>query len=673
MFRSLQAILHINKVSALAKVHRVLRGKKTMSGRPSVSGQFERPQIEDLIKKRFFYGPSFEIYGAVSGLYDYGPAGCSLQANIVDLWRKHFIINDSMLEVDTTCLTPHEVFKTSGHVDKFADWMCKDPGTGEIFRADHLVEEVLEARIKGHFEAIGATLELTEESEDKKKRKKKVKQIVAVKLSDDVLQEYQETLAKIDGFSGPQLGELIEKFDIRNPANDGKLNPPIQFNLMFDTQIGPTGQFKAYLRPETAQGQFLNFSKLLEFNNAKMPFASASIGKSFRNEIAPRSGLLRVREFLMAEIEHFVDPLKKDHERFFEVAEIQLHFLPKDIQLAGQTTIVTKSIGEAVSSGMVDNETLGYFLGRIYLFLMKIGIDANRVRFRQHMDTEMAHYACDCWDAEIETTYGWIECVGCADRSAFDLSVHSKKTGHPLVVREQLKEPVIEKRWIANIEKKTFGMKFKKDAKAIELAIEGLSEVEKANAAMRGVITINGFEIHDDLVKLEHKEIKSNIRDYTPNVIEPSFGIGRILYAVLEHSFWIRPESTERGVLSFPPLIAPTKVLLVPLSSNPELLRLIPALSSKLRALEISNKVDDSSAAIGRRYARNDELGTPYGVTIDFQSVSDGSLTLRERDSTKQIRASEKDILEVLSHLTKGSITWEKVLDKYGEFSTQDI
>lgn len=199
MFRSLQAILHINKVSALAKVHRVLRGKKTMSGRPSVSGQFERPQIEDLIKKRFFYGPSFEIYGAVSGLYDYGPAGCSLQANIVDLWRKHFIINDSMLEVDTTCLTPHEVFKTSGHVDKFADWMCKDPGTGEIFRADHLVEEVLEARIKGHFEAIGATLELTEESEDKKKRKKKVKQIVAVKLSDDVLQEYQETLAKIDG------------------------------------------------------------------------------------------------------------------------------------------------------------------------------------------------------------------------------------------------------------------------------------------------------------------------------------------------------------------------------------------------------------------------------------------------------------------------------------------
>lgn len=643
-----------------------------MASRPTASGQFERAQIEDVIKKRFFYGPSFEIYGAVSGLYDYGPAGCALQANIIDLWRKHFIINDSMLEVDTTCLTPEEVFKTSGHVDKFADWMSKDPATGEIFRADHLVEEVIEARLKGHAEAMGISAAVVEESEDKKKRKKKVKQITAVKLDEATITEYEETLAKIDGFTGPQLGELIAKFDIRNPGTEGKLNPPIQFNLMFETQIGPTGQFRAYLRPETAQGQFLNFSKLLEFNNAKMPFASASIGKSFRNEIAPRSGLLRVREFLMAEVEHFVDPTKKDHDRFFEAKDVKLRFLPKDVQLAGQTTIIEKTVGEAVESGMVDNQTLGYFLARIYLFLMKIGIDPLRVRFRQHMNTEMAHYACDCWDAEIETTYGWIECVGCADRSAYDLSVHSKKTGHALIVREQLKEPIVEQKWLATVERKAFGMKFKKDAKTLEAAIEALSEEEKAQAAAAKVIKLNGFEIPEDLVKLEKKEVRSNIRDYTPNVIEPSFGIGRILYAVLEHSFWIRPESTERGVLSFPPAIAPTKVLLVPLSSNRELTDLVPALSSKLRALEISNKVDDSSAAIGRRYARNDELGTPFGVTIDFQTVTDGTLTLRERDSTKQIRATEGEILQVLDQLTKNQIEWTAVLEKYGEFTSKE-
>lgn len=174
---------------------------------------------------------------------------------------------------------------------------------------------------------------------------------------------------------------------------------------MFDTAIGPSGDKKGYLRPETAQGQFLNFSKLLDFNNARMPFASASIGKSFRNEISPRAGLLRVREFLMAEIEHFVDPKDKKHSRFVEVHDLKCRFLPKDVQQAGKADISEATVGEAVSSGMVDNETLGYFLARIWMFLRKIGCDMSRVRFRQHMNNEMAHYASDCWDAELHTSY----------------------------------------------------------------------------------------------------------------------------------------------------------------------------------------------------------------------------------------------------------------------------
>ena len=174
---------------------------------------------------------------------------------------------------------------------------------------------------------------------------------------------------------------------------------------MFDTSIGPAGDKKGYLRPETAQGQFLNFNKLLEFNNARMPFASASIGKSFRNEISPRSGLLRVREFLMAEIEHFVDPKQKSHQRFKEVENLKCRLLPKNVQQAGKTEVTMISIGEAVRTRMVDNETLGYFLARIWLFLEKIGCDMSRVRFRQHMKNEMAHYASDCWDAELHTSY----------------------------------------------------------------------------------------------------------------------------------------------------------------------------------------------------------------------------------------------------------------------------
>jgi len=177
---------------------------------------------------------------------------------------------------------------------------------------------------------------------------------------------------------------------------------------MFDTAIGPAGDKQGYLRPETAQGQFLNFNKLLEFNNARMPFASASIGKSFRNEISPRSGLLRVREFLMAEIEHFVDPKEKSHARFKEVEQLKVRLLPKGVQQDGRTDLTEETIGNAVRTRMVDNETLGYFLARIWMFLEKIGCDMSRVRFRQHMNNEMAHYASDCWDAEIHTSYVWI-------------------------------------------------------------------------------------------------------------------------------------------------------------------------------------------------------------------------------------------------------------------------
>ena len=141
----------------------------------------------------------------------------------------------------------------------------------------------------------------------------------------------------------------------------------------------------SYLRPETAQGHFVNFARLLEFNNGRLPFASAQIGRSFRNEISPRAGLLRVREFTMAEIEHYVDPLDKSHPRFAEIREYKLPLLDRDVQISGSTNVTTLTVGEAVDKGIIANETLGYFLARIYLFLKKIGVDMRKVRFRQHM------------------------------------------------------------------------------------------------------------------------------------------------------------------------------------------------------------------------------------------------------------------------------------------------
>ncbi|KAJ4339551.1 Glycine--tRNA ligase 1, mitochondrial [Didymella glomerata] len=649
----------------------------TFKGKP-----FDRASLESVMKRRLFYTPAFDIYGGVSGLYDYGPPGTALTNNIVDVWRKHFVLKENMLEVDTTMLTPHEVLKTSGHVDKFADWMCKDPKTGEIFRADHLVEEVLEARLKGNKEARGEKVEV--EEEDPKKKKKKVKNITAVKLDDAVVTEYEETLAKIDNYNGEELGVLMKKYDIKNPATNGELNPPVAFNLMFQTSIGPSSNMPGYLRPETAQGQFLNFAKLLEFNQQQMPFASASIGKSFRNEISPRAGLLRVREFLMAEIEHFVDPEGgKKHPRFEDVADVELELLDRDVQLSGKTTIKTTKIGEAVKSGMVDNETLGYFLARIQQFLLKIGADPKKIRFRQHMANEMAHYAADCWDAELLTSYGWIECVGCADRSAYDLTVHMKKTGAPLVVREPRKEPLNVEEWVCDIEKKKFGPKFKKDGKTVENAIEALTQDLRKKLSLdlekegKIVIDVPGVgdgkvEVPKELIKIEKRTRVEHVREYTPNVIEPSFGIGRIVYALCEHTYWTREKDEARGVLSFPPTVAPTKALIVPLSTHADFKPFVRTLGDRLQEAGVSTRVDDSGASIGKRYSRNDELGTPLGITIDFQSVKDNTFTLRDRDSTEQVRAGLDEIVAAIVSLVNGKEQWSDIAARLPKFEGQE-
>lgn len=330
---------------------------------------------------------------------------------------------------------------------------------------------------------------------------------------------------------------------------------------MFKSTIGPSAAAPVYLRPETAQGQFLNFKKLLDYNQGSMPFASASIGKSYRNEISPRTGLLRVREFLLAEIEHYVDPEKKQHARFREVSDMVLPLLDRETQLSGKTAPQTIAIRQAVESRIIDNETLGYFLGRVMLFLVRIGVDRSKVRFRQHLANEMAHYACDCWDAELLTSYGRVECVGCADRSAYDLTVHSRYTGTSLAVKEALPEPVKVEEWQASLDKKLTGLRFRKDAKAIQSAVEALDQTTlerlATQLAQNGAVAIETPALVDGTTSVElPKELLSiskttrfqNTREYTPNVVEPSFGIGRILYSLLEQVYWHRPDDAARAV-----------------------------------------------------------------------------------------------------------------------------
>lgn len=294
-----------------------------------------------------------------------------------------------------------------------------------------------------------------------------------------------------------------------------------------------------------------------------LPFASASVGKSYRNEISPRSGLLRVREFLMGEIEHFVDPNNKMHERFSEVSSTRLPLLDQDTQLAGSTVPRTLTVEEAVEAKTIDNQTLGYFLARIHRFLLNIGVDESKIRYRQHMPNEMAHYACDCWDAELLTSYGWIECVGCADRSAYDLTVHSNFTGADLKVKEALRGgPIKRDVWEATLDKKLAGPQFKKEVDIIQKSLTALDqstlEAMATDLSEKGMVKVEtlvpmadgkgSITLSSDILSIRKTTRLETTREYTPSVIEPSFGIGRILYSLLEHVYWYRPNDTARVV-----------------------------------------------------------------------------------------------------------------------------
>jgi glycyl-tRNA synthetase len=619
--------------------------------------------LEDLCKRRFFFTPSFSIYGGVAGLYDLGPPGCAMKANMEQQWRQHFIIYDNMFEISCTCLTPEQVLKTSGHVDRFTDLMVRnEKNPEEVFRADKLIAEECKIRMADP------------------------------KYTDHTREQLDRWEREVDTYSADEMDKVLAALGTKAKHN---LCFPFPFNLMFQTSIGPQGNQVGYLRPETAQGMFVNFRRLLEQNGGKVPFSAAQIGLGFRNEIAPRQQLLRVREFPMAEIEHFVHPKKKnDHPKFKStgIADLKLPLLSKGQQAGDGTPIVDMTLGEAVDQGIINNETLAYFIGRVYLYLIKVGLDPSRIRFRQHRANEMAHYASDCWDAEADVSYGWIEIVGIADRAAYDLTVHSKASKVDLVAHDKLETPIETDVVEVIVDKSKFGKTFKKEAAGIIEALELMSEEQKleieSKLAANGSATVSVCSYGDltfarDMVsfKKSRKIIYEDV--YTPSVIEPAFGMGRVLFCILEHSFRCRDDLTTlsangsvnggglaRCYLALPPAVAPIKVSVLPISSGADagIEKIIAKVSEALGDAGISYKVDDSGQAIGRRYARTDEIGIPFGITVDFQSPKDNTVTVRERDSMQQIRLSIDDAVHVVHDLIVGRSSWEKCAKIYPRF-----
>ena len=618
------------------------------SNKENIKNQkYDRNGLENAMKRRFFVVPSFLIYNGVAGLYDFGPTGCALKNNIESFWREHFILEDNLLEISGTCITPEIVLKTSGHVDKFTDYAVKDIKTGQCFRADKLIKEWIE----------------------KEKKKKK--------LTTEKLKELDELIIKIDNYEEKELDEIIERNNICSPDTGNKLSKSYKFNLMFETQIGPTGGSSGFLRPETAQGHFVNFKHLLDFNNNRIPFGSASIGLGFRNEIAPRSGLLRVREFTMAEIEYFVDPLKKEHKKFNSIKDLKLPLWSAKNQLSGKSVEYEITLGEAVEKKIIDNETLGYFLGKTYLFLIEIGIQKDGIRFRQHTPKEMAHYASDCWDAEIETSYGWIEVAGHADRTCFDLSHHTEISGVDLVASRPLKETKIIKGIKVIPNKAVIFKNFTDKEKAKKLCekLNNISEEEKLNLMKdyeqneKIKIDIDGENIVLDKSEIKMERFEQNIHEekYYPNVIEPSFGIGRIVYCVMEHCFKVREKDSRRTYFDFPPLIAPYKASILPLLENEKFFEYIEPIRKVLVQNGISYRIDEIDS-IGRRYARTDEIGIPFGITIDDITLKDKTVTLREIDTMKQIRVPIDEVGIIIKNCCNRIEKWEDIIKKYPLF-----
>ncbi len=557
-------------------------------------------KVIELAKRRGFVWPSAEVYGAVAGFIDYGPLGAMMKRRVEEIWRHYYVIREGYYEIECPTVGTESIYIASGHVKGFADKMCECPHCHEYFRADHLAEAC----------GIASASHLTRE----------------------------ELAAAIEEAACPGCGEVFGKTEV------------FDFNLMFQTMIGPGSQRKGYLRPETAQGIFTDFSRLSRFYRMKLPFGAVQIGKSYRNEISPRQGMIRLREFTQAEAEIFVNPESKRHPNFGRYADYAVDLWGIE-QQQQNTDPVRKTMREAVDEGIIANEYIAYYLALTHDLLTSIGIDRNRLRFRQHLPDERAHYAIDCWDAEVRSErFGWVETVGIADRTDYDLRAHSGESGDTMTVFVPFDEARTEKRKRIVADMGVLGPKYRGKAKKIADAL-----AEASPGPDGAEVTVDGetFFIPGDLYTVHEEEVEVRGAEVMPHVIEPSYGIDRMIYGVLEHSYDEEiVEGEERRVLRLPACIAPVQVAVFPLVNKDGLEEIARTITSDLQDARILADYDDNGA-IGRRYRRQDEVGTPFAVTVDYETKEKGTVTLRDRDSMEQVRIPAGDLVATIGSLIR--------------------
>ena len=530
-----------------------------------------------LAKRRGYIYPSFEIYGGVAGFYDYGPLGSQLKNNVENLWRDIFLLKDNCVEIHTPIITPYEVLKASGHVDEFTDLIVDCLKCKKSYKVDDIIDDNI--------------------------------------TIDNAIKE--------DRINCPNCGK--------------KLKNAHPVNLMFSTTIGG-GERGAFLRPETAQGIFTNFHLLYRYNRERLPFGVIQVGRGYRNEVSPRQGMLRLREFSMAEAEVFFDPDNKKHSNFDSVKNRKLFLFDNENDYK-------ISIEEAVNRKIIDNQALAYYMYLTQNFLLTTGVNPKKFRFRKHDPDELAHYATECWDAELYSErFGWIECVGIADRSAYDLNAHIQSTKMDMYALKKFSEGKEIKLKKIVPKMNVMGPLFKGKAGKIKELLEKMDVQNKRKIFVE--LNGNTIEIPENCYNIVETQEKMMGKKFVPHVIEPSFGIDRIIYFILEHNYnEIRKKGEEYRILKLSPQIAPIKTGVFPLINNKKLVNIAKDIDKLLRNKGIETYYD-VGGTIGRRYARMDEIGTPFCITVDHDALNDKKVTIRDRDTAQQERINYEKLID---------------------------
>ena len=563
-------------------------------------GRLER--MSAMLRRRGVVLPAFDIYGGVSGLIDYGPVGASIRRRLTQKWVDHWLSHGDIVEIDSPTITPEAVLVASGHVGEFNDLMTECKGCGSVFRADHLVEHL-------HPNA--------------------------------------------DSLNSDEIDKLLSTGIECPSCSESAWTSAQPMNLMFSTKIGAMSAGRtAYMRPETAQGMFMLYPALYRHFRQKLPFGAIQTGKGYRNEISPRQGMIRLREFNMAELEYFIDPENPPIVDLNRRTEIVSLIPDPDGPHAGESRM---SFGAALDAGIVRHPTVAWFLARTWDFLVEVGINPGKIRFRQHASTEMAHYAEDCWDCEIHGEHGWIECVGIANRTCHDLESHEAHSNtKSLRAWRQFDQPRSQTldRLVPN--GAVIGPTFRGEAGAVVAALEALTELPDSLPFELTLANGNSVSINETMVERRIETVNVSGEWFTPHVIEPAFGIDRIIWHVLDHAY---EEAEKEGeaytFLRLPEGISNVDCVVLPLFDKDGMPELAREITSAINALPHSRAEMDSSKSIGRRYARADEIGVPWALTVDHTSLEDGSVTIRRRDDQLQVRAF---VDEILARMTNGTM-----------------